>query len=61
MTEFHTEITERAAYAAESLRTAREAGDDYLVSLREAELEGLARLAAEHGLRIPLLQGYTAA
>ena len=61
MTEFHTEITRRAARAVQSLRSAQEAGDDYLASVRESELENLARLASEHGLRIPELSGYTAA
>ena len=61
MTEFHSEISERAAHAVQSLQDAKASGDDYLVSVREAELEGLARLAAEHGLRIPTLERYTAA
>jgi hypothetical protein len=61
MTEFHTEITQRATRAAQSLRTAQESGDDYLASVREGELENLARLAAEHGLRIPELSDYNAA
>ena len=61
MTEFHTEMTERATRAVQSLRKAQEAGDDYLASVREAELENLARLASEHGLRIPELNGYHAA
>jgi hypothetical protein len=61
MTELFAEITERASRAAHCLLVAREAGDDFLASVHEAELEGLARVAAEHGLRIPLLEGYTAA
>ena len=61
MTEFHTEITERATRAAQSLETAKESGDDYLASVREAELENLARLATEHGLRIPELARFNAA
>ena len=61
MTEFHTEITQRAARAVQSLRKAQESGDDYLATVREAELESLARLAAEHGLRIPALSNYNAA
>jgi hypothetical protein len=61
MTEFHTEITQRATRAVQSLRTAQESGDDYLASVREAELESLARLANEHGLSIPALTGYSAA
>ena len=61
MTEFHSEITQRATRAAQSLRTAQESGDDYLATVREAELESLARLADEHGLRIPELTNYSAA
>jgi hypothetical protein len=61
MTEFHAEISQRAARAVQSLRNAQEAGDDYLVAVREAELEGLARLATEHGLRVPDLARYSAA
>lgn len=61
MTEFHTEITRRASRAVQSLRTAQESGDDYLASVREAELETLARLATEHGLHIPELAGFHAA
>jgi hypothetical protein len=61
MTEFHSEISLRATRATQSLRSAQEVGDDYLAAVREAELESLARLAAEHGLRIPELVGYTAA
>ena len=38
MTEFHTEISRRAAHAVQSLNTARETGDDYLVSVRQTEL-----------------------
>lgn len=61
MTEFHAEIRDRATQAVESLKDAQVNGDDYLVEVREAELENLARLATEHGLRIPELSDYTAA
>jgi hypothetical protein len=61
MTELHTEISHRAARAAQDLRAAKESGDDYLATVREAELEGLARIAQEHGLRVPELAGYSAA
>lgn len=61
MTEFHAEMRDRAVTAVQSLKKARESGDDYLVEVQEAELENLARLATEHGLRIPELSGYTAA
>ena len=61
MTELHTEIRHRAARAVASLRSAQDSGDDYLASVREAELENLARIASEHGLRIPELADYSAA
>ena len=61
MTEFHTEISRQAAQAIQALDTARESGDDYLASVRQSELEGLARLADEHGLRIPALSAFRAA
>jgi hypothetical protein len=61
MTELHTEISQRAASAAQDLRAAKESGDDYLATVRQAELEGLARIAEEHGLRVPALAGYSAA
>ena len=60
MTEFQTAITQYAAGAVQSLHDARESGDDYLATVREAELENLARLAAEHGLRVPELNDYNA-
>ena len=51
MTEFHAEMRDRAATAVRSLRQAQDNGDDYLVEVREAELENLARLASDHGRR----------
>ena len=60
VTEFHAEIRDRAAQAVTSLKEAQASGDDYLVTVREAELESLARLASEHGLRIPELSTYAA-
>lgn len=50
MTQFRNEISSRIAEARRSLERAREDGDDYLVDVRLGELEGLARLAAEHGV-----------
>lgn len=61
MTEFHAEMRDRAATAVKSLKHAEANGDDYLVEVRQAELENLARLADDHGLRIPELADYTAA
>ncbi len=61
MTEFHAEIRDRATHAVQSLKDAEASGDDYLVDVKEAELENLARLAREHGLRIPELERFRAA
>jgi hypothetical protein len=61
MTEFHTEISQRAARAVQSLRSAQDSGDDYLVAVQESELENLARIARDHGLRVADLAGYPAA
>jgi hypothetical protein len=60
MTEFHSEMRDRAFDAVASLKQAQANGDDYLVEVSEAELENLARLASEHGLRIPELAAYAA-
>jgi hypothetical protein len=60
MTEFQNAIAQYATGAAQSLRDAQQSGDDYLASVREAELENLARLASEHGLRVPELNDYNA-
>ena len=48
MTDFNTEIRQRAAETQRSLREARAAGDDYLVEVHLGEMESLARIAAEH-------------
>ncbi len=61
MTEFHAEIRTQAARAAQTLREAAATGDDYLAEVSEAELSNLARVATEHGLRIPELASYSAA
>jgi hypothetical protein len=61
VTEFHAEMRDRAETAVKSLKQAEANGDDYLVEVRQAELENLARLADDHGLRIPELKDYTAA
>jgi hypothetical protein len=61
MTEFHAEMRDRAVTAVESLKQAQDNGDDFLVEVQEAGLENLARLATEHGLRIPELRDYSAA
>ncbi len=55
MTELSAQIRERVVEARTSLDEARESGDDYLATVREAELDSLARLAGEHELTIPEL------
>lgn len=52
MTQFRIEIRSRIAQARESLARARETGDDYLADVRLGELEGLARIAAEHDVPV---------
>jgi hypothetical protein len=47
-----SEINEQVAQVRDALRQARAAQDDYLADLHQAELEGLARTAGEHGVRI---------
>jgi hypothetical protein len=49
---FHSEIRTRIAQTHADLAIAREAGDDYLAELHLGELEGLVRVAAEHGLPV---------
>ena len=48
MSEFHEEIEGRLASAASSLAEAQRDGDDYLVQVRQGEIESLRRLAEEH-------------
>ena len=55
MTEFHAEMRDRAVTAVQSLKKARESGDDYLVEVQEAQKEVLAiarRLAAEGTIQL---------
>lgn len=59
MTELSAQLRHRVHEALTSLSAARAAEDDYLVQLRHAELEGLARLARENNLRIPGLEAYS--
>jgi hypothetical protein len=49
MTEFLQEIQARMETAHRSLDEARRDGDDYLVQIREGEIESLSRLVAENG------------
>jgi hypothetical protein len=48
MGEFAVELQRRVQAAEESLRSAHQDGDDYLLSVRAGELESLQHLASEH-------------
>ncbi len=61
MYELRSQIQERVRAARTSLVEARAAGDDYLATVREGELDALARVAAEHDLTIPELDRGSAA
>lgn len=50
MNELKTHISARMVDAVVSLRAAEAAGDDYLVAVREGELDSLTRLAEAHGI-----------
>lgn len=54
MNEFSNQIAVRVALARSALASARAQGQDYLVTVREGELESLAHLAATHDLTIDL-------
>jgi hypothetical protein len=58
MTEFLTQLRDRAKEALKALEEAREAGDDYSVDIRTGELESIKRLADEHDVRLPELDGF---
>lgn len=47
-----SEIQQQVDRVRAELRQARIEQDDYLVDLHEAELDGLVRTAAAHGLRV---------
>ncbi len=49
MDELENQIRGRVLAAQESLLAAQAAGNDFLASVREGELDSLARLAAAHG------------
>ncbi len=48
MSEFQQEIQLRLESASRSLAEAQREGDDYLVQVRQGEIESLLRLAQEH-------------
>ena len=58
MTEFLTQLRERARQALAALQEARLADDDYSVDVHTGELESIARLASEHDLRLPELDSF---
>ncbi len=58
MTEFHAGLHERAEEALTALAQARATGDDYSVDIHTEELDSLLRLADEHGVRLPELDGW---
>lgn len=60
MTEFHTNLQERAREVLAGLVEARDAGDDYSVDVHTSELDTIQRLADDHDVRIPELDHYRA-
>ena len=53
MSEFTTTIHQRMSDAYDSLRTARDTGDDLLMEAQRAEIDDLCRTAANHGIDLP--------
>lgn len=58
MTEFQTELRDRAREALRSLAEAREAGDDYSADVHTGDLESIQRLADDNGVRLPELERF---
>lgn len=52
MDAFTAGLLQRIRSTQSDLRQAREAGDDFLAEVEQAELEDLQRLAAEHGVPV---------
>ncbi|WP_330299024.1 MULTISPECIES: hypothetical protein [unclassified Streptomyces] len=52
MDAFTAGLLQRIRSTQTDLRQAREAGDDFLAEVEQAELEDLQRLAAEHGVPV---------
>lgn len=52
MDAFTAGLLQRIRSTQTDLRQAREAGDDFLADVEQAELEDLQRLAAEHGVPV---------
>lgn len=53
MGELTATIHQRLSDAYDSLRTARDTGDDLLVDAQQAEIDDLRRTAADHGIDLP--------
>jgi hypothetical protein len=53
VSEFTTTIHQRLSDAYDSLRTARDTGDDLLMEAQRAEIDDLCRTAANHGVDLP--------
>jgi propanediol dehydratase small subunit len=51
--ELTTTIRERLSDAYDSLRTARDTGDDLLAEAQRADIDDLRRIAARHGIDVP--------
>ena len=52
MSDFHVQIRQRVTDARRSLDQARAMDDDYAVNLHLGELEGLTRIAEDHGVDV---------
>ena len=52
MSDFDAQIRRRLLDAQISLDQARAVDDDYAVNLHLGELEGLTRIATDHGIRV---------
>lgn len=50
MSDFDAQIRQRILDARRSLDQAKSMDDDYAVNLHLGEIEGLARIAADHGI-----------
>lgn len=53
MGELTATIQQRLSDAYDSLRAARDSGDDLLVEAQRAEIDDLRRTAADHGIDLP--------
>ncbi len=52
MNDFDAQIRQRLIDAQRSLDQARDMDDDYAVTLHLGELEGLSRIATDHGITL---------